>query len=318
MKTLVTGGEGFVGAHLIDLLVAGGHDVTASALGPASLPPSGGVSDEVEWTTLDVLDKEAVHDLVATTRPDVVFHLAGFSSAAKASQWPAEALDVNAGGTLSVVTAVAAGCPAARIVVTGSADVYGNPGAQTIDEDAPVKPISDYGVSKAAQELVALGVGRSRGVDVRVARLFPMIGPGQADAFVVPSFCRQAAAIANGDSPPPIRVGNLEVERDFTDVRDGAAALLALSLIGKPKRRVYNVCSGEGTPVRQVLEWILEYAGIDPEIVVDPERVRSSDAPRIVGSSRRLRDETGWDSLRDVREGVGDVYSWVQRSNEVH
>ncbi len=306
----MTGAEGFVGGHLVQQLLDAGHSVTASSLAAAPDADAGsGSPDRVE---LDVLDGQAVREVVSAIAPDVVFHLAGFSSGARARHDPGQALRVNAEGTLSVVSAVADLRPGARVVVTGSADVYGDPGTDPVTEDAPLRPVSAYGVSKAAQELVALGIGRERGVDVRVARMFPMVGPGQSEAFVVPSFCRQAAAIARGDAEPVLRVGNLHVERDFTDVRDGAAGLRAIAGMDESAPVAYNVCSGTGTSIRELLRWVLDAAGIDPEIEVDPERVRSKDPARIVGSPDRLGRATGWEPRRDVREGVRDTYSWVR------
>jgi len=317
MKALVTGAEGFVGAHLVPKLTALGYEVTASVL-DTGVDRSEGSGAAVKTLALNVLDPDAARRVVAAARPDVVYHLAGFSSGAKARLQPREALRVNAEGTFSVVNAVADERPDARVIVTGSADVYGDPGADPVGEDASVRPVSPYGISKAAQELVALGVGRARRLDVRVARMFPLVGSGQAEAFVVPSFCLQAAAIAAGDSEPTIHVGNLDVERDFLEVADGADALAALGCLEDANHRLYNVCSGAGTTIRQILQWVLEVAGVEPEIHVDPRRVRPSDPPRIVGHPGRLRHDTEWESAGDVREGVRGVYSWVQRSRDVH
>jgi GDP-4-dehydro-6-deoxy-D-mannose reductase len=181
-----------------------------------------------------------------------------------------------------------------------------------------VGPRSAYGVSKAAQELVALTMARVHGVDARAARLFPLVGSGQSDDFVVPAFCRQVVAIAEGRAEAIVRVGNLDVERDIMDVRDGVDGLVALAGLKAPVRRVYNVCSGRGTTIRELLGWILAEGGIDPKIVVDPQRVRAGDPRRIVGSPDSLRAETGWKSKRDVREGVRSAYSWVRRSDGLH
>ena len=303
----MTGGEGFVGGHLRARLAEAGHEVVATALDPSR--------SDGALRSLDVLDAPAVRAVIEDVRPERVFHLAGFSSGAAARDRAAEALRTNAEGTLNVLESVArTGAAGVRVVVAGSADAYGDPGPDALDEDTPVSPVSAYGASKAAQELVALAVASTRDLDVRVARMFPLIGPGQSDAFAVPAFCRQAAAIAAREAEPVLRVGNLDVERDFLDVRDGAAALTALGDLDRPGRRAYNVCSGRATSLRTLLAWILEAAGIDPEIEVDPDRVRPSDPPRIVGSARRLRAATGWEPVREVREGVREAYSWVQRS----
>jgi len=323
VRSLVTGGNGFVGRHLIGLLREAGDEVHATTLDEVAgrrLAGSSSPADEparaaleaAQWHRADVLDREALARVVAAARPERVFHLAGFSSGAQAGARATEALRVNAQGTLHLLEALAETAdPDATVVVAGSADVYEPRSDSPIEEDTPLGPASPYGASKAAQELVALAVGRSAGMDVRVARLFPLVGPGQAETFVVPSFCRQAARIAEGGAEPLLRVGNLDVERDFTDVRDGASALVALADLDAPRHRTYNVCSGEGVRIGTLLQWVLEEAGIDPRVEPDPERVRPGEPRRVVGSPARLRAETGWRTERDVRGAVADTYRWV-------
>lgn len=316
MNALVTGGEGFVGGHLTSLLVAEGHHVTATTLDPGARPRDVTERPAIAWRRMDVLDRRQVDATIVATRPDVIFHLAGFSSGAKARERPAQALRTNSEGTLNLAEAAAAAAPEARVIVAGSADVYGDPGLDPVEERARVRPITPYGISKAAQELVALAVGEARGTDVLVARMFPLLGPGQSAGFVIPSFCQQAARIAAQGVDAVLRVGNLDVQRDFTDVRDGARALATLGQLANPQHRTYNVCSGTGRSIRTLLDWILEAAGIDPEVVVDPDRLRAKDPLRIVGSSARLSAETGWQPTRGVHEAVCDTYRWVRRSLE--
>ena len=315
MKVLVTGGEGFVGRHLTGLLAEQGCDVTATALELEGADrPVEKDQSPATWRALDVLDRGRVNETIALVGPDVIFHLAGFSSGAEARERSAEALRTNAEGTLNVLEGAAREAPHARVVVAGSADVYGDSGGSLLDEEAEVRPIGPYGLSKAAQELVACSVGDSQGTDVVVARMFPLVGPGQGAAFVVPSLCRQAAQILRKQADPVLRVGNIDVERDFTHVRDGVRALWALGSLDTPRHRIYNVCSGTVTSIRTILEWIVEMAGIEPEIVVDDARVRSEDPLRIVGSSARLCAETGWRPGLDVRDAVRETYRWVERS----
>lgn len=322
MRSLVTGGNGFVGRHLIVRLTEAGDDVHATTLdevtggrlagADAYAGPGRTALEAATWHHADVLDRDALARAVAAARPERAFHLAGFSSAARAATRATEALRVNAQGTLHALEALGETVdPGPTIVVAGSADVYEIRSEEPLDEETPLGPSSPYGASKAAQELLALAMARSAGLDVRVARLFPLVGPGQAESFVVPSFSRQAARIARGDAPPVLRVGNLDVERDFTDVRDGARALVALAELEGPSRRTYNVCSGEGVRIADVLAWILAEAGIDPAVETDPDRVRPAERGRIVGSPARIRAETGWRVERDVRQAVADTYRWV-------
>lgn len=322
MRSLVTGGDGFVGRYVIARLLETGDEVDATTLDevdggrlaprPAPGEPERRALEAVAWHRMDVLDREALEDVATAVRPERVFHLAGFSSGARAETRATEALRVNAQGTLNLLEALAESAePPPTVVVAGSADVYEIGSPAPLDEETPLGPRTPYGASKAAQEIVALAVGRSADMDVRVARLFPLVGPGQAETFVVPSFSRQAARIAEGSADPVMRVGNLDVERDLTDVRDGADALVRIAELDAPRHRTYNVCSGEGVRIGDALRWILVEAGIDPTVETDPERVRPGEPRRVVGSSGRLRAETGWRVERDVREAVADTYRWV-------
>lgn len=318
MKILVTGGDGFVGEHLVRHLLQAGHEVTASAL---SLPPdrntmSPGESASVDWKLADVLDHGALYRLVAAVRPDWICHLAGFASGARAREESERAVRVNAGGTVNLLEAVLAAredFPALdpRILVLGSGEAYGDAGApgEPLGEDLSLRPVSPYGLSKACQELAAHTYRRARGLGTVVARPFHLIGPGQKTDFVVPSFCARAATIAAGRAEPVLRVGNLEVERDFTDVRDGVRALTALMGLERPSA-AYNVCSGAATRVGQLLEWILDEAGVRPEVRTDPALVREGEPPRMVGDPGRLRAEAGWRPERPLEETVRETYRW--------
>ncbi len=322
LKALVTGGDGFVGRHLISHLLSSGDTVAATTLAPE---PDLGTLDEAEaaavrWSRVDVLE-EGLAARIAALRPNRIFHLAGFSSGARARERPGEALRVNAVGTLKLLEAVREARDAdpsldPLILVPGSADAYGrplDPGVPLREQD-PLRPESPYGASKAAQETVALTYSRYARLRVVAARLFPLIGPGQGGAFVLPSLCAQASRIAAGEMEPVLHVGNLHVERDFTDVRDGVEALRRLAEPPATDDVTFNVCSGVARPVRDLVAWVIEEAGIDPEVRVDPARVRPDEPPRIVGSPERIARATGWRPRRDPHDSVRDAYRWHARS----
>lgn len=310
----MTGGDGFVGQHLVAHLLERGCDVTATHL--AETPAPGTLADSARaaaaWQRLDVRDAAGVASVVRAARPRRIFHLAGYSSSAEARARPVDALEVNGAGTLRVAEAAARARPGVElIVVAGSAEAYGHRAADPVDERAPLRPAGVYGATKAAQDVIARGAGRALGVRVLVARLFPLIGPGQRGAFALPSFCRRALAIRRADAAPRLAVGNLDVVRDFTDVRDGVRALTALAGLDRPAHGAYNVCSGRGTPVRRLLQWVIEAAGIEPEIVTDPELVRPDEPETVIGDAGRLRRETGWRPGRDLRACVRDTFDWA-------
>lgn len=318
VKALVTGGDGFIGQHLIALLLTRGHDTCGTSL--AESPAPGSLSPEerraVQWHGVDVRDRDGLARVVEACRPDTIFHLAGYSSSTEARTRAVDALRVNGEGTLHLLETVSkAGPDHLRIVVAGSADAYGRGERGLIDERTPLRPESLYGAVKAAQDVLARGAGRALGLDVRVARLFPLVGPGQRDAFVLPSFCRRALAITRGEGAAILRVGNLDAVRDFTDVRDGVDALAGLGELDAPEYRTFNVASGSGTSVGQLLEWVLEAAEIDPEIIRDPSLVRDGEPERVIGDPSRLMAATGWRVERDLRNCTHDTFQWMADSS---
>lgn len=316
MRTvLVTGGDGFVGEHLIAHLLAEGREVTASVL---DLPPKRDtLSSEqlatVDWKLADVLDPGALYRVVAAVRPDEIYHLAGFASGSRAGEEPETAVRVNAGGTVNLLEAVLAAQSdfpelSPRVLVMGSGAAYGGEPADRLAEERPLRPLSAYGLSKACQELVAHSYRRRHGLRTVVARAFNLVGPGQRTDFVVPSLCTQAAEIAAGDADAVLRVGNLDLARDFLDVREGVVGFRLLLELDDPAE-AYNVCSGRATTIRQLVEWILDEAGVEAELEVDPERVRPGETERMVGDPGLIRQHTGWRPGSDLEKTIRKTYS---------
>lgn len=146
-----------------------------------------------------------------------------------------------------------------------------------------------------------------------VVRSFNLVGPGQAPHFVVPDFCTQVAEMASGRTRERVlHVGNLDVERDFTDVRDGVRAFRLVMELEQPAA-AYNVATGEAIAIRQLLEWILDEAGVAPEVVSDADRRRRAEVPRIRGDATLIRQDTGWTPEREIEESVREVYRWIAR-----
>ena len=285
-RVLVTGPNGFVGGHL------------RTELGEAFVPFEG-----------DVLDAAGLAAAVRDVRPSAVVHLAAQSSVADSWVDVAEVWRVNVLGTVNVAEAIRAEAPDARLLFVSSGEVYGRPAQVPTPEDAPVAPVSPYGASKAAAELACR---QASSLDVVVARSFPHIGPRQDERFAVASWAGQLARL-DTESGGELRVGDLDVERDLTDVRDVCRAYRLL-LDPEVPAGTYNVASGTPVPLRRVLDLLVEAAGVQVNVVRDEARLRPADIRTVAGDSSRLRAATGWrpeipldQTLRDVLDAARET-----------
>ncbi len=271
----MTGAAGFVGRRLVPRLEGAGWEVTAHD------------------RELDVSDEVAVEGRVTRVKPDLIVHLAAITSVPESRSAPGRTFAVNYLGTHAVLEAARRAAPEARLLLVGSADCYGSaqPGSPAFTEHSPLVPGSPYACTKAAADLLGAAY-QARGLDVVRTRSFNHSGPGQSDVFVLPSFARQAVEIAAGTREPLLRVGNLESRRDFLDVDDVIEAYLALIEPSVPAG-AYNVASGVAHRVGDALAAILELAGAEAEIQVDPDRLRPTDLA--VGDATRLREATRWE-----------------------
>lgn len=291
---LVTGAGGFVGSHLRETLSAKGYDVVT-----------------FERDDGDICDMPLLRGFVSRVQPAVVYHLAAQSSAARSFQNPAGTFHVNVTGTVSLLEAIRLEAPDARVVVASSSEVYGAmaPDEAPLDESAPLRPLNPYAASKAAQELATFQYVRAFGCDVIVARCFNSVGPRQAQAFALPSFAAQLARIAVRETEPILYVGNLDVRRDYTDVRDVARALMLLGERGA-RGETYNVCSRAEVSLRTALDLLARVSGVDVRIEVEAQRVRPADIPRIVGSYALLNEATGWRPEVPLERSLADLYQY--------
>ena len=307
MRALVTGIDGFAGRHLAALLRTRGdevHGTLRAADRQAALSWLGATSLRV----LDVRDADAVAAAVVAVAPDVLFHLAARTFVPAAAADPAGVFTVNALGTLHALAAVARHAPRCRVLVVGSADAYGAvpEAAQPIVESVPLRPLSAYGASKAAADVLAGQWADGMGLDVVRVRPFNHVGPGQDARFVCADFARQLVAVARGEHPPRIAVGDLEPVRDFSDVRDVVAAYVAVAERGA-RGAVYNVCSGVGRSIRSLLDDLIAAVGLQVEIVPAAERRRPTQVTRLVGSAAALTAATGWKPAIAWERTIADV-----------
>ena len=273
MRVLVTGATGFVGCHLVAHLAAAG--------------------DEVIISEAEITEPEALEADFGQGRPDAVFHLAAQADVQASFTAAAATLRVNVEGTFNVLDA-ARRAGAGRVVVVSSADVYGRlkPASLPVDETAPIRPVTPYGASKAAAEMVCVQAGAGRGLDVVRARAFNHLGPGQSDRFVAAALAARIAANERTGAEV-VRVGNLQTRRDFTDVRDVVRAYRLLAEHGV-KGEAYNVCSGAALGVQELAEALIARARHPMRMVADDELLRPVDVTDVRGDAAKLRAATGW------------------------
>jgi GDP-4-dehydro-6-deoxy-D-mannose reductase len=284
---LVTGAAGFVGTHLVTQLR---HAVPFDA---------------------DVTDAAAVVDAIRQTQPQAVVHLAALSWVPESWREPARAWEVNVVGTVNVLEAVRAESPAARVLAVSTGEVYGNAQRLPTPEDVPVAPVSPYAASKAAAE-IACTQARLTGLDVVVARAFQHEGPGRDERFAVGSWTRQLAELelAGGGT---LQVGNLDVERDITDVRDVCRAYRLL-LERSVEPGVYNVATGRSVRMADIVDLLVGMARVPITVEQDPDRLRPADIPVQRGDPSRLREATGWKPEIPLEQTLADTLDAARRS----
>jgi GDP-4-dehydro-6-deoxy-D-mannose reductase len=311
---LITGATGFVGGHLLDLIAADPVGIVGWRRAGAgeALPPGYPEGGRVTWRDVDVADPRSVREAVDACAPSDVYHLAGASHVGQAWECTAEALATNVLGTHHLLEALRHVAPAARILLPCTALAYRQT-PEPITEDSAVGPNNPYALSKLAQEMLGLRAWRDDGQPVIVTRSFNHVGPGQSPLFFASSFARQVAEIEAGRAEPVIHVGNLDAERDLTDVRDTVRAYRALVASGRPGG-VYNVCSGRAHRVGDILAQLVARARVPVEVRIDPARLRPNDNPRVLGDPRRIQQETGWMPAIPIERTLDDVLDdWRRR-----
>ncbi|MDX5327663.1 MAG: GDP-mannose 4,6-dehydratase [Marinobacter sp.] len=286
MSLLVTGLNGFVGSYLCK---------AEDCLG---LPAD-----------LDLRDSEGLKRAVAAIRPEFVIHLAAQSFVPRAFEDPAETFDVNFYGTFNLLQALKDAGFQGRMLFVGSGDMYGLVGEEALPvaETHPLRPRNPYAVSKVAAEALCYQWSQTEDFEIVMARPFNHIGPGQSSRFAIADFAGQIAEIAQGRREPVLQVGDIDVTRDFLDVRDVVNAYLALLNKGV-NGEVYNVCSGHEHSVRALIEQLVHLAGIsDLRIEQDARRFRPAEQRRVRGDSTKLQTHTGWEPRTALVQSLSEM-----------
>ena len=309
-SVFVTGAGGFAGGWLARTLVERGARVHGYGLGAAPEPAPAPMA----WHTGDVLDAPALRGAIRAAGPAAIVHLAAQPSAAASFAAPLDTFRANVLGTRRVLEAVRDTVPQARVLVVASSEIYGaTPVGVRTSEEAALQPVSPYGLSKAVADRLAEAFGAAHGLDVVRARAFGHTGPGQAPRFVIAAWAAQVARIERGEAEPILRVGNLDVTRDLTDVRDVVEAYARLLERGRGGI-AYNICRGEGARLVDVARALVAQARCEIRVEVDPALLRPADVPYLVGDPGRLEAGTGWQPripFEQMLQGV--LADWRQR-----
>jgi GDP-4-dehydro-6-deoxy-D-mannose reductase len=313
VRILITGVAGFVGRHLA---VAVSRRKGVELYGLCRSVPKNLLPKKVRNLDGDVRDSKRLTAILKRIRPHRIFHLAGSASVSQSWQKPELTFQNNVDGTRSLFEAVKQACPQARVLVTSSAEVYGScpKKSQRLKESSPLRPMNPYAVSKIAQEFTALQYFLNFGFWVVRTRAFNHIGPGQSDAYVASNFAKQIAEIESGKIKPFLEVGNLEAIRDFTDVRDVVEAYWECLEKGVPGE-AYNVACGHGRKVAEMLQYYLRQSVVTINVNQNLKRFRTADAPALVGSSAKIRQQTGWCPKYSLEETLLDILNdWRKKT----
>jgi GDP-4-dehydro-6-deoxy-D-mannose reductase len=307
LKALITGISGFVGSHLSEYLLAHTDwQIAGTVYGPYRNIQA--FCDRLELYPAELSRLPVVEFVLDQSRPDVVFHLAAMAMTGRSWRDPAATLQINVGMQANILQAIVNLGLDCRVIVVGSAEEYGAALARDrpVDEETPFRPLNPYAVSKVAQDMLGLQYHLSHGLDTIRVRPFNHIGPRQGLGFVVPDFSSQVARIEAGLQDPVLRVGNLEAQRDFTDVRDVVRAYHLLALHGG-SGEVYNVGSGNSHAIQEILDRLLAESAAPIRIEADPDRLRPSDIPKVVCDYGRLETCTGWRPAIAFEQSLSDV-----------
>jgi len=296
MRILITGISGFTGSHLADYFLAQGkHEIFGTIKWRSNRENIRHIEEKINFVDCDIRDAFAMKTVLQTSKPDHIFHLAAQSYVPFSWRVPQETLQTNIIGELNLFECVRDLKMDPMIHIAGSSEEYGLvfPDELPIAEDNPLRPLSPYAVSKVAQDLLGFQYFKSYGMRIVRTRAFNHTGPRRAEVFVTSNFSKQLIEIERGKKKPVLRVGNLDAVRDFLDVRDVARAY-ALALEKGTPGEVYNIASGKGIKIRDLLNKLVSMSKIEIEIEQDPARLRPSDVELLTGSAEKFQTATGW------------------------
>lgn len=320
MKILITGFSGFVSTHFLEFLhtVEPGAEVLGIDKDPPSIDVNAYPGLTINYKHIDLLNKQIVNETLTAFQPEYILHLASVSSVAQSWQTPLDSFVNNTNIFLNLVEQIRINHIKCRILSVGSSEEYGEVEETKLPltEDHPLKPLSPYAVARISQEMLSKIYTDGYGLDIIITRSFNHIGPGQKENFVISSFAKQLVQLArkNG-SDNTLVAGNLSIVRDFVDVRDVVKAyylLLKKGIAGE----VYNICSGKGIMLKEMIFKMSEQLKIDIHVEVDPALIRPNENKKIIGSYEKIKSQLGWQPLIPIEKSLADIIAyWQQKTN---
>lgn len=310
MRVFITGASGFVGRFLLQALRNQGCTCFGTTYpdNPASVEHL--CEDGV--CRLDIRSQKDILSALKESRPQWVFHLAAVSNVGYSWKHRRETIETNILGTFQLLEGIKQTVPDARVLFVSSSDVYGVSSelGRALREEDPVDPVNPYAYSKISGEQLCRFYSHIEGLDIVISRSFPHTGPGQSTDFVCSDWAHQIAAVEKGRSAPVIRVGNIQVKRDFSDVRDMVRAYISLLEKGQ-SGEIYNVARGYSVALKDILHILVDSSSIRISIETDPEKFRKVDIPDLWGSHQKIKNHTGWEADIPLAKTLKDLlYYW--------
>jgi len=316
MKLLITGFSGFVSAHFLELLnrIEPGSEILGIDKNVPDFNFSSYPNLKIQFRSVDLLDRNSLEQILVPFRAEYILHLASISSVAKSWQTPIDSFVNNTNIFLNLVELIRIRNISCRLLSIGSSEEFGQVYEKELPltEEHPLRPLSPYAVARVSQEMLSKVYADGFLQDIIITRSFNHIGPGQRDIFVISSFAKQLVLLSRGEKEVnKIVAGNLSIIRDFIDVRDVVKAYYLLFKEGR-KGEIYNICSGHGVILEDIIYKMSELLGMKIQIEVDPQLIRPNDNKKIIGSYQKIKNELGWTPEISIEKSLSDVIQYWQ------
>lgn len=302
-KVLIFGFNGFVGPYLAKEFIKHNYKVVGSDISDFS------VSKEIEYYKGDVLDANSIQNIVEKVRPSIIVNLAAISSVGQSWKMPEKTMAINVDGARNILEAASKLHEKPKVLFVGSSEEY-IVTDKPINEETKIDANNPYGRSKIKQEEVAEEYRSKHGMQVYCVRSFNHTGVGQRDSFVLPSFCKQVAEIEKSKKDGVIYVGNLEVNRDFTDVKDIVRAYRLILEKETNDRVIYNVGSGKAYSLKELLNDIISFSSQHIEVAIDKEKYRPVDNPIICCDNSLIKKNIGWIPENNIKDTLYSMFKF--------